>query len=59
MSLIFSVGRLRDGMTEVSENSGRSQVKVKESRTDGAVRALREWIFARGLRSGELLPSES
>jgi DNA-binding FadR family transcriptional regulator len=33
--------------------------KVKESRTDGAVRSLREWIFARGLRSGDLLPSES
>lgn len=51
--------RLRDGMTEVNENSGQSLVKGKESRTDGAVRALREWIFARGLRSGDLLPSES
>jgi DNA-binding FadR family transcriptional regulator len=39
-------------------SSGRS-TKVKESRTDGAVRALREWIFARGLGSGDLLPSES
>lgn len=39
-------------------SSGRSP-KVKESRTDGAVRALREWIFARGLGSGDLLPSES
>lgn len=46
-------------MTEVNEKSGRSPAKVKESRTDGAVRALREWIFARGLRSGDLLPSES
>jgi DNA-binding FadR family transcriptional regulator len=29
------------------------------SRTDGAVTALREWIFTHGLRSGDLLPPEA
>lgn len=31
---------------------------MRESRTDGTVKALTEWIIARGLRSGDLLPSE-
>lgn len=43
----------------MDKRSGGTSTKVKESRTDGAVRALREWIFARGLGSGDLLPSES
>jgi DNA-binding FadR family transcriptional regulator len=46
-------------MTWVNVDAGKLQKSVKESRTDGAVRSLREWIFARGLRSGELLPSEA
>ncbi len=46
-------------MTEVDQDKGHSSDGAKESRTDGAVRSLREWIFARGLRSGDLLPSES
>jgi DNA-binding FadR family transcriptional regulator len=46
-------------MTLLNENSGQSPTKMKQSRTDGAVRALREWIFAHGLGSGDLLPSES
>ena len=29
------------------------------SRTDGAVTALREWIFSHELRSGDLLPPEA
>lgn len=32
---------------------------VKESRTDGAVKAVTEWIFTHGLRSGDLLPPEA
>ncbi len=43
----------------MDKRSSGTSTKVKESRTDGAVRALREWIFARGLGSGDLLPSES
>jgi DNA-binding FadR family transcriptional regulator len=43
----------------MDKRSGGTSSKAKESRTDGAVRALREWIFARGLGSGDLLPSES
>jgi len=46
-------------MTLVDVRTGHTPIETKESRTDGAVRALREWIFARGLRSGDLLPSES
>ena len=42
-----------------NKHVGQTAVKIKESRTDGAVRALREWIFAHGLKSGDLLPSES
>ncbi len=43
----------------MEKRGGGTSSKAKESRTDGAVRALREWIFARGLGSGDLLPSES
>lgn len=43
----------------MDKRGGGTSSKAKESRTDGAVRALREWIFARGLGSGDLLPSES
>lgn len=32
---------------------------LRESRTDGTVKELTEWIFAQGLRSGDLLPSET
>ncbi len=32
---------------------------LRESRTDETVKALTEWIIDRGLRSGDLLPSES
>ena len=46
-------------MTLPKVNGGQAPEDIKESRTDGAVRALREWIFAHGLKSGDLLPSES
>lgn len=46
-------------MTLIDMRNSRVSTKAKESRTDGAVRSLREWIFARGLGSGDLLPSES
>lgn len=46
-------------MTGVNKGKGHTATGGRESRTDGAVRALREWIFARGLRSGDLLPSET
>jgi DNA-binding FadR family transcriptional regulator len=46
-------------MTLPVKQSGKAVTKVKESRTDGAVRSLREWIFAHGLKSGDLLPSEA
>ena len=50
---------MKGGMTLLNKHSGKMPAKIKESRTDGAVRSLREWIFARGLKSGDLLPSES
>lgn len=37
----------------------RQDKTTRESRTDGTVKALTEWIIARGLRSGDPLPSES
>jgi DNA-binding FadR family transcriptional regulator len=46
-------------MSLPSKQSGKVATDVKESRTDGAVRSLREWIFTHGLGSGDLLPSES
>lgn len=46
-------------MTLLNKHIGEPPTKIKESLTDGAVRSLREWIFARGLKSGDLLPSES
>jgi DNA-binding FadR family transcriptional regulator len=46
-------------MTLPVKQSGRAATNVKESRTDGAVRSLREWIFTHGLGSGDLLPSEA
>ena len=50
---------LKGGMTLLNKHSGEPPTKIKESLTDGAVRSLREWIFARGLHTGDLLPSES
>jgi DNA-binding FadR family transcriptional regulator len=46
-------------MTLPVKQSGKAATNVKESRTDGAVRSLREWIFTHGLGSGDLLPSEA
>ena len=50
---------LKGGMTLPDKHVGKTPAKIKESRTDGAVRSLREWIFTHGLKSGDLLPSES
>lgn len=50
---------LKGGMTLPSTQTGKVPTKIKESLTDGAVRSLREWIFTHGLKSGDLLPSES
>lgn len=54
-----AINRSKGGMTLPVKRTSELREKAKESRTDGAARSLREWIFTHGLRSGDLLPSET